>query len=178
MRKSSTPPIFFDILGLLIQLCLKITRPYYFWLLCLWFNLEAVCKVTEWQTTTWKKAWPNNGQVLQNRKMLTKIEPRKWIVGNDIFKSLHIQTQYKTCISKVKIEWLQNSNRTPVEAAFRRCSSKYVLLKMLTWKHLCWISFLVKLACFCTRYNSNANMRSRNYAECLQNEHDNNVMST
>ena len=40
-----------------------------FFLLCLWFYLEAVCKVTESQTAMQKTMWPNNWQMLQNEKM-------------------------------------------------------------------------------------------------------------
>ena len=68
MRKSSLPPSFFDILGLLLQLCLVITKPYYFCSLCLWFHLQGVCQVTEWQLAMSKKIWPNNWQIQQHGK--------------------------------------------------------------------------------------------------------------
>ena len=114
MRKSSTPPVLFDILGILLRLFLLITRPYYFCLLLPmipfrqrhknWCEqiIDKCCTTEKWtgELKFWRLVWCEEVD-----KDLTSQLNR----GDTHFlKSLDIETQYKTCISRVKIVSLQN----------------------------------------------------------------------
>ena len=85
-KKSWTPPLIFIIFGLKCMIidnkvCLLITKPYY--CSCLWFSLEAVRKVTEWQTVKSKRCRKQD-----MTKQLTSAAKRKdgeedWSFGDE-----------------------------------------------------------------------------------------------
>ena len=105
-----TPPTFFYNISLLLQPCLLITRCYFFCLLCLWFHFWLHLKLRNDRRRCKKTL--NNWQMLQDRKMEPRTKVLKiFLMRRSSWKfnlaaeswtaiSLHIETQYKTCISK------------------------------------------------------------------------------
>ena len=97
-------------------------------------TIDKCCTTEKWngELKFWRLVWCEEVDTNLTSQL------NRW--DSHFLKSLHIETQYKTCISRGKIvslqncRWrnvncklklvsLQNSNRTPAEAAVCKCSS-------------------------------------------------------